>query len=58
MIRLTAESSAFLNGEGWRAYMDYIGQEIFYPEYNSEIKNMVLSSAKCILLAYFKFKNR
>ena len=48
MIRLTSESSAFLNGNDWRGYMNYIGAEIFYPEYNNDIKRMVWTSPTCI----------
>ncbi|KAJ3150380.1 hypothetical protein HDU89_003160 [Geranomyces variabilis] len=46
MLRLTSESSAFYTGAGWRAYQNYIGARIFYPEYASEIRNALLSSQK------------
>ena len=52
MIRLTGESSAFFSGQGWRAYQNYIGSRIFYPEYASEIRNALLSSeaSMCLLI--------
>ncbi|KAJ3176524.1 hypothetical protein HDU87_005218 [Geranomyces variabilis] len=46
MLRLTSESSAFYTGAGWRAYQNYIGARIFYPEYASEIRNALLSSQR------------
>lgn len=46
MIRLTAESSAFFSGSGWRAYENYIGSRILYPEYTDEVKRSVFESAR------------
>ncbi|KAJ3218193.1 hypothetical protein HDU67_006455 [Dinochytrium kinnereticum] len=44
IIRLTAESSAFYTGTGWRSYQNYIGARIFYPEYSIEIRNALMTS--------------
>ncbi|KAJ3165168.1 hypothetical protein HK101_000288 [Irineochytrium annulatum] len=46
MIRLGAEGSAFYSGAGWRAYQNYIGARIFYPEYSVEIRNALMSSER------------
>ncbi|KAI9017525.1 acyltransferase-domain-containing protein [Gaertneriomyces semiglobifer] len=46
MIRLTSESSAFYTGEGWRAYQNYIGSRIFYPEYSKEIRKALMESKR------------
>ena len=43
MIRLTAESSAFFQGAGWQSYQNYIGAEIFYPEYTNEIRREIVT---------------
>ncbi|KAI8621112.1 acyltransferase-domain-containing protein [Chytriomyces sp. MP71] len=45
-IRLTAESSAFVSGDGWQGYNNPIGTPIFYPEYSSEIKEALVSSSR------------
>lgn len=45
MIRLTAESTAFYQGAGWRAYDHYIGSRILYPQYTDDIKRLVFESA-------------
>ncbi|KND00860.1 uncharacterized protein SPPG_03964 [Spizellomyces punctatus DAOM BR117] len=46
MLRLTSESSAFYAGEGWRAYQNYIGSRIFYPEYSEEIRKALMTSER------------
>ncbi|KAJ3016431.1 hypothetical protein HKX48_004039 [Thoreauomyces humboldtii] len=46
MLRLTAETSAFYTGAGWRAYQDYIGARIFYDEYSSEIRTALMTSPR------------
>ncbi|KAI9105789.1 hypothetical protein DFS34DRAFT_28852 [Phlyctochytrium arcticum] len=46
MLRLTSESTAFYSGEGWRAYQNYIGSKIFYPEYSSEIRNALMTAPR------------
>ncbi|ORY52918.1 putative acyltransferase [Rhizoclosmatium globosum] len=43
-IRLGAESTAFLSGEGWQGYHNPIGAPVFYPEYTNEIKEALRSS--------------
>ncbi|KAJ3229196.1 hypothetical protein HDU81_005563 [Chytriomyces hyalinus] len=45
-IRLTAESSAFVSGDGWQGYNNPIGAPIFYPEYSFEIKDALVSSPR------------
>ncbi|KAI8909284.1 hypothetical protein DFJ77DRAFT_512992 [Powellomyces hirtus] len=34
------------DAQGWRAYQNYIGARIFYPEYSSEIRTALLSSGR------------
>ncbi|KAJ3412640.1 hypothetical protein HDV05_000451 [Chytridiales sp. JEL 0842] len=46
IIRLTAQSSAFYTGQGWRSYQNYIGARIFYPEYSTEIKSALINSTR------------
>lgn len=43
VIRLTAESSAFYQGKGWRNYDNYLGAKIFEPNATEEIKDTVLT---------------
>jgi hypothetical protein len=52
MIRLSGESSAFFSGQGWRAYQNYIGARIFYPEYAAEMRNALLSSGASNFLEF------
>lgn len=42
MMRLTAESSAFIQGLGWRNYDNYLGARIFESGATEEIKQIVL----------------
>ncbi|KAJ9071859.1 hypothetical protein DSO57_1033031 [Entomophthora muscae] len=42
MMRLTAESSAFIQGLGWRNYDNYLGARIFESGATEDIKNVVL----------------
>lgn len=44
MMRLTAESSAFIQGLGWRNYNNYLGSNIFEAGATEEIKRVVLAS--------------
>ncbi|KAJ3296892.1 hypothetical protein HK104_001043, partial [Borealophlyctis nickersoniae] len=44
MLRFTSESSAFYSGAGWRAYQNYVGARIFYPEYGQEIRNALVKA--------------
>jgi hypothetical protein len=46
MIRLSAESSAFFQGSGWRSYDNYIGARILYSTYSSEIRQDIMSSPR------------
>ncbi|KAI0243630.1 hypothetical protein L0F63_003336 [Massospora cicadina] len=45
MMRLTAESSAFIQGLGWRDYNNYLGAKIFEAGATEDIKRGVLASA-------------
>ncbi|KAJ3065061.1 hypothetical protein HDU98_011537 [Podochytrium sp. JEL0797] len=45
-IRLGAESTAFVQGDGWQGYNNPIGQPIFYPEYSREIREALMESAR------------
>ncbi|KAJ3014148.1 UNVERIFIED_CONTAM: hypothetical protein HDU68_000404 [Siphonaria sp. JEL0065] len=45
-IRLGAESTAFVNGDGWQGYNNPIGAPIFYPEYTTEIKDTLVASTR------------
>ncbi|KAJ3227899.1 hypothetical protein HK099_008309 [Clydaea vesicula] len=44
IIKGTTELSAFYSGAGWRAYEEYIGTKILYPEYTLSIKKALLGS--------------
>ncbi|KAI8810428.1 acyltransferase-domain-containing protein [Cladochytrium replicatum] len=46
IMRLGSESGAFYSGEGWRAYQNYVGAKIFYPEYSSEIRNALYADTR------------
>ena len=43
MIRLSAESTAFYQGAGWRSYEGYIGAPILYPTHTQDIRQSLLS---------------
>ncbi|CAO3594415.1 unnamed protein product [Absidia cylindrospora] len=36
----------YYQGTGWRGYKSYIGSKVFYPDFSSKIKTMVLSSKR------------